>query len=153
MKRMWKLFPFLVTIVVSSLVVVSSSFFFSVAATYVEGDINQDTVWTLTDSPFIVSKDVTIYSGATLTIESGVEVRFGGNFRLIVNGRLVANGTQDRMITFSSNKDQPGAGDWGTIEFRGLELSKLAYCSIEHAKNGTTVNGNLEIKNCEISDC
>ncbi|MBE0520427.1 hypothetical protein IBX35_05235 [Candidatus Bathyarchaeota archaeon] len=65
------------------------------AATYVEGPIIQDTVWTLVDSPFIVSEDVIIYPDVTLTIEPEVEVEFGGDFSLIVEGRLVANGTTD----------------------------------------------------------
>jgi parallel beta-helix repeat protein len=153
MKKRLKLFPLLVVIIFGSLTFANSLFFFAASATYIEGPITQDTVWTLTDSPFVVSKNVTVSPNITLTIEPGVEVRFGGDFWLIVNGRLLASGTKDNMITFTSNKDQPGAGDWNTIEFRGLEPSKLAYCSIKYAKNGiTTVNGNLEIKSCEISD-
>jgi len=153
MKKHLKLLPLLITIIVGSFTF-ANSLFFSANATYIEGDIIRDTVWTLTDSPFIVSKDVTIYSNATLTIEPGVEIRFGGNFRLIVNGRLIANGTQDRMITFTSNKDQPGAGDWKTIAISNKTMqSTLAYCFMEYAKNGTTIeNGNVEIKNCEISN-
>ena len=152
-KKQLKLFSLLVIMIFGVFTFANSLFFFAASATYVEGDITQDTVWTLTDSPFVVSKDVTVDLNATLTIEPGVEVRFGGTFRLIVKGRLIATGTQDNMITFTSNKDQPGAGDWNAIEFRGTEQSTLAYCSIKYAKNGTTIaNGNVEIKNCEISD-
>jgi parallel beta-helix repeat protein len=152
MKKHLKLFPFLITIIVVSFTF-ANILFFSASATYVEGDITQDTVWTLTDSPFVVSKLVTVGPNATLTIEPGVEIRFGGNFRLVVNGRLIANGTQDRMITFTSNRDQPQAGDWGTIKFGGTEQSILAYCSVKYAENGTTIeNGNVEIKNCEIGN-
>jgi parallel beta-helix repeat protein len=150
-----KLKPFsLLLIVVFGVFTFANSFLFSAAsATYVEGDITQDTVWTLMDSPFVVSKNVTVYPNATLTIEPGVEVRFGGNFWLIVNGRLIANGTPDNMITFTSNKHQPQAGDWGTIIFSNRTLqSTLAYCSVKYATNGTTIeNGNVEIQNCEIS--
>ena len=88
-------------------------------ATYVEGPITQDTIWTLVDSPFVLSNDVTVYSNATLTIESGVEVRFGGAFSLVVSGKLYANGT-DREITFTSNKEQPAVGDWNSIVFLSL---------------------------------
>jgi len=122
------------------------------AATYVEGSITQDTVWTLADSPFIVSKDLAIYPDVTLTIEPAVEVKFGGDFSLKVRGRLVANGTEDKMITFTSNRYGAEAGDWATIEFDGTELSSLTYCIIEYATNGITIeNGTLSIQNSIVS--
>jgi len=152
-KKQLKLFSLLLIIIFGIFTFTHSMFFSAASATYVEGNITQDTVWTLTDSPFVVSKDVTVDLNATLTIEPGVEVRFGGKFSLIVNGTLIATGTQDNMITFTSNKDQPGAGDWNAIEFHGAEQSTLAYCSVKYAINGTTIeNGKVEIKNCEISD-
>ncbi len=68
------------------LVVIFSTFGFlnvkvfpTVKATYVEGDIKQDTIWTLLESPFIISKNIIVHANATLTIEPGVEVRFGEN--------------------------------------------------------------------------
>jgi parallel beta-helix repeat protein len=152
-KKQLKLLSLLMIIIFGVFTLANNLFFFVANATYIEGDITQDTVWTLIDSPFVVSKPVTVGPNATLTIEPGVEIRFGGNFELIVNGKLIAAGTQDNMITFTSNKDQPAAGDWNAIEFRGTERSTLAYCFVKYAINGITIeNGNVEIKNCEISD-
>ncbi|UCE16026.1 MAG: right-handed parallel beta-helix repeat-containing protein [Candidatus Bathyarchaeota archaeon] len=152
-KKQLKMLSLLVTMIFGVLTFANSLFFFAANATYVEGNITQDTVWTLTDSPFVVSKNVIVDLNATLTIDPGVEVRFGGNFSLIVNGRLLANGTKDDMITFTSNKDQPEAGDWSTIKFSGTEQSIIAYCSVKYAISGTFIeNGNLEIKNSEISN-
>ncbi|MEM2737758.1 MAG: hypothetical protein QXK93_02070, partial [Candidatus Bathyarchaeia archaeon] len=88
-------------------------------ATYVEGEIGIDTVWTLVDSPFVVSKNVTVREGVTLTIEPGVEIKFGGPFSLIVNGKLVAKGTDEKWVRFTSNKDDSKTGDWGTLLFNG----------------------------------
>jgi len=120
----------------------------TVKATYVEGPITQDTVWTLVDSPFVMSKDVIVYPNATLTIEPEVEIKFGGNFSLIVEGKLFANGTRDKMIRFTSNKDEPIVGDWGTIRLNGTETSILVYCIIEYGTNGITIeNGTLNIQN------
>ncbi|HVP40627.1 MAG TPA: right-handed parallel beta-helix repeat-containing protein [Candidatus Krumholzibacteriaceae bacterium] len=132
----------------------ATSFLFSSAnATYLEGSITKDTLWTLVDSPFVLSNDVTVYPNATLTIERGVEVRFGGNFTLTVNGRLIANGTQDNMITFTSNKYQPMPKDWNAIELNGAGTSLLAYCSINYANNGMQItNGVVEVKNSIISN-
>jgi hypothetical protein len=123
-----------------------------VEATYVEGLITQDTIWTLVDSPFVVSKSITVCSTATLTIEPEVEVKFGETFSLIVEGRLVADGTEDKIITFTSNKYEPEAGDWGAIEFMGTEASSLMRCIIEYGTNGITVeSGTLNIQNSLIS--
>ncbi len=120
-----------------------------VKATYVEGSITQDTVWTLVDSPFVVSKNVTVHPNVTLTIEPEVEVRFGGKFSMIIEGRLVAKGTEDRVITFTSNSYEPEAGDWGTINFTGgfQQSSLLTYCVIEYGTNGVMIeDGTLNIQ-------
>jgi len=153
MKKQLKLLSLLAVIIVGTFTFANTMILPSVKATYVEGPITQDTVWTLTDSPFVVSKNITIYPSVTLTIEPGVEVRFGGNLSIIVEGRLNAVGTQNNNITFTSNKDQPKAGDWGTIKFNGTAQSTLAYCVLKYATNGTTIeNSNVEIRNSEIHD-
>ena len=41
-------------------------------ATDVSGEISQDTTWTLSGSPYIITGDVTVNGGYTLTIEPGV---------------------------------------------------------------------------------
>ena len=136
---------------VSVFAFMSQSVIPSAKATYVEGAITHDTVWTLVDSPFVVSNDITVYANATLTIEPGVEVRFGGNFSLTVAGRLLANGTIS-TIAFTSNKEQPVPGDWDTIEFTGAQKSTLIGCFFAYAQNAISVNnGNVEIVNSTIS--
>ncbi len=152
MKKQLKLFAILLAITLSSLTSVYKPLFpVANAATYVEGPITQDTVWTLADSPFVVSKNVTVYPNATLAIEPEVEVRFGGKFSLVVEGRLIANGTGDKMITFTSNKYEPKTGDWAKIKFTGTRSSSLTYCIIEYGTNGITVeDGFLSIQNSLI---
>jgi len=154
MKKQLKLLSLLVVIIVGTFVFANKMIFSPVNATYVEGPIIQDTVWTLTDSPFVVSKDIIIYPNATLTIEPGVEVSFGGYFSIFVEGRLSAVGIRNNNIMFTSNKDQPNAGDWNTIKFNGTTPSTLAYCVIKYAVDGITIeNSNVEIKNSEINTC
>lgn len=122
-------------------------------ATYVEGVITEDTIWTMVDSPFIVSNDLTVSPGATLTIEPGVEVRFGGFFSLTILGKLFANGTLE-VIRFASNKQQPESGDWKAVEIKGLERSTLIGCSVTHATDGIFIeNSDAEVKNTNISFC
>ncbi|MDI6846982.1 MAG: NosD domain-containing protein, partial [Candidatus Bathyarchaeia archaeon] len=152
MKKQLKLFAMLLIIALSTLAFAGKTLFPAVNAIYVEGPIMQNTVWTLVDSPFVLSKDVIVYPNVTLTIEPEVEVKFGGNFSLIVEGRLVAKGTKDKMIRFTSNRYEPEAGDWWAIKFNGTHSSSLIYCSIEYGTNGITVeNGTLNIQNSLVS--
>jgi parallel beta-helix repeat protein len=151
-RKRFSMVSFVAIMVIGTFAFASNLFFLTAKATYVWGNITQNTVWTLVDSPFVVSQNVTVNQGATLTIEPGVEVKFGGDFSLIAKGRLIANGTQNSMITFTSNKYQPSPGDWGTIELSGTQHSLLAYCAVQYATNGiTTENGNVEVKNSVVS--
>jgi hypothetical protein len=116
-------------------------------ATYVEGTIAQNTDWTLVDSPFIVSNNVTVSSGATLTIEPGVQVRFGDKFWIIVNGGIVADGTDDRMIQFTSDNVNATAGDWGAILINATQQSSMTHCMIEYGNGITIEGGALNLQN------
>jgi hypothetical protein len=133
------------------------------AETYVGGEITEDTTWTLEGSPYIVTSDVGIYgptygSTTTLTIEPGVEVRFESGVGMYVGGgwsgyygAIVAQGTQDQPIRFTSNSDTPSPGDWKGIYFRDKtndELTILEHCLIEYA--GATHNANLYLDNASF---
>ncbi|MEZ4833992.1 MAG: hypothetical protein R2873_18755 [Caldilineaceae bacterium] len=62
------------------------------AATNVSGPITTNTTWTLANSPYIVTDDVTVEAGVTLTIQPGVVVKFdSGTDELWVNGTLIAD--------------------------------------------------------------
>jgi len=142
--------PFKPLVILLALVMIGSFFSFKIPirearATYVEGPIDKDTVWTLVDSPFVVSNDITIYPHVTLTIEPAVEVRFGGNFSIIVLGNLVAKGTESADIKFTSNSLDPQPGDWATIELGATESSVLlSNCTVEYGTNGLTLeNGSF----------
>ena len=41
---------------------------------------NVSGTWTVANSPYVVTGDIFVQNGESLTIESGVEVRFYGNF-------------------------------------------------------------------------
>ena len=153
MKKQLEMLFILLTIAFGVFSFANRTLFPAANATYVEGPIMQDTIWTLVDSPFIVSKNVTVYSNAKLTIEPGVEVKFGGNFSIAIYGKLYANGT-DKAITFTSNKVQPEVGDWKAITFNGIEESVLIGCAVAYAENGVFVeNGNVTLENSIIGLC
>ncbi|MGA3191683.1 MAG: right-handed parallel beta-helix repeat-containing protein [Candidatus Bathyarchaeia archaeon] len=149
MKKQFTLLFILFILVFGSLNIVYKSLP-TVKATYVEGVITQDTIWTLVDSPIVLSNNVTVNPGATLTIEPGVEVRFGGDFSLMVNGGIVANGTAERNVHFTTN-DPSGTVAWETIEINGTQPSLFINCVIEGARNAVTLdNGSIDVQNSVI---
>jgi hypothetical protein len=151
MKKQLLMLVILLTLVFSTLNLTYVKLVPTASATYVEGPITQDTVWTLVQSPFVVAKDVMVYPNATLTIEPGVEVRFGGAFSLIVSGKLYADGT-GQAISFTSNKETPSIEDWNAIKFNGTSTSTMINCSITYATNGVSVeNSNVLIEKSTIS--
>ena len=103
--------------------------------TYVSGIISSDTTWTAADSPYIVTGNILVEEGVTLTIGQSVIVRFDGNYYILVEGTLSAVGTTGNMITFTSNKSIPAPGDWGQIYFSDSSDDVnciLKYCIIEY---------------------
>lgn len=82
------------------------------ASTFVEEYfIENDTVWTKENSPYILNHSLKILNNATLTIEPGVEVKFKKGFYsyerygLNIAGKLIAQGTKENPIYFTSYFD------------------------------------------------
>jgi parallel beta-helix repeat protein len=127
----------------------------AVGPTYVSGSINSDTTWFLTDSPYIVTGDVTVEPGFTLTVEPGVEVRFDGAYSIIVDGRFIAKGTSSNNIKFTSNKTSPAKGDWYTIRLR-TDYNQIDNIEVDYATYGVfmTLFGTYNtIINTTVTNC
>lgn len=70
------------------------------------------------DCKLKVKSNIEVKEGATLTIEAGAKLSFEAGIRLNVEyGKLVAKGTEDAPITFTSSNSSPAAGDWEGIYF------------------------------------
>lgn len=70
-------------------------------------------------SPYVIDADLEITSGATLTIDAGVEVQVSRSHWVdIDDGILVAEGTTDDPIVFTSSEASPGPGSWLGLRFR-----------------------------------
>lgn len=70
------------------------------AQTQTNGIINSNTIWDKTNSPYTLTAPTTISSGATLTIEAGVQVNLNGNY-LQADGTLVAQGSSTEKVYLS----------------------------------------------------
>lgn len=119
-------------------------------STEVCGTLSTDTRWSPENSPYVLRCRVNIPSGILLTIEPGVIIKGTvGPYQhdLYIAGGLIADGTADRPIVFTSLRDDsyggdtngdgnattPATGDWGGIivpagsMFRGISHTVLAY--------------------------
>ncbi len=90
--------------------------------------------WTKALNPYIVLGNVFIPDAKILTIEPGVVIKFAGSQTIMVQGRLMARGTEADSIIFTSNAALPAPGDWGLINFYYADEpgSSLEYCIIEY---------------------
>ena len=80
--------------------------------TQVGGAITSDANWGPAGNPYVLTDDVTVSEGVTLTLSPGVVVKADSNSReLIVLGTLVANGTAQQPIILTSYKDDTAHGD------------------------------------------
>jgi Secretion system C-terminal sorting domain len=128
----------------------------SVAAqTNVGGTFFSNQYWPLTGSPYVVTSDVQIAPGFSLTIDPGVHVSFGGGAEILIKGSFSALGTPGNEIVLD------GSGATHTIHFldANLSLSHLSHCRFQNGGNGIFLDGNCtnstnveasEFTNCEI---
>lgn len=120
--------------------------------------ITEDTIWS---GKVTVDGAVTVSPQATLTISPGTTVEFGqfrgrkGVSMLLVQGRLVAQGTKTEPIRFVAAEAASAPGAWRGILFLASEKKNLLeHCIIEGAE--TAVAGEfstLTIKNTSFSRC
>jgi hypothetical protein len=84
----------------------------------ISGLINVDSTFSPTEcDPYIVTGNAIVSDGVTLTIEPGTTLKFESERGLTVEGTLIAQGTADNQITFTSAAANPAPGDWGQIYF------------------------------------
>jgi len=118
--------------------------------------IDQDTTWSGT---IVIGGDIFVPPGVTLTIAPGTIIKFRKideksdqnlfdidspyypEAELIIRGRLVARGTPEKQIVFTSAEMTPRPADWGAINFLGSEGNELEYVKVYCAYNGIHAHG------------
>jgi len=118
--------------------------------------IGGDTVWS---GEVIVKGRVLVKREATLTIEPGTVVKFVpmdrnedgfGDGEIFVRGKIVARGTPEKKIVFTSASDDPQPLDWTYLILNLTNHENIfENCVIEYAYSGLQVTfARVEVKNC-----
>lgn len=129
------------------------------AQTNVSGGIYNNTTWTRTNAPYIVTGNIVLFPGKTLTIEPGVTVRVNSNCNIEIRGTLIAIGNVVDSISFISNTT-PTKGAWDYIQILNSSQNASAsfeYCSIKHSTEGILVeccwgNSSSYITHCSFDN-
>ncbi len=121
-----------------------------------DASVTTTQTWRNEGVPYVVSADVNITSGAVLTLEPGLMIRFGSGFGFSIgafvaggDGGLYAVGTSAAPIVLTSNQTSPVAGDWDGLSFAPNTIdasTRLDYVVIEYGGAGGN-NSNIRLNN------
>src|SRR3989454_922740 len=115
------------------------------ALTYVRGVITVDTTWGVADTTYIVTGPVTVRAPRTLTIMPGTTVKFDSGVHLFIEGRLMADGTAAKPITFAFNGTS-SPFTWGGIQFNASSsgsVSRSTFDRVDRAVTATDSSPNV----------
>lgn len=111
--------------------------------TYVSGGIFANTIWTQTNSPYIITGDVVVFPGVSLIIQPGVIIKFEDNIKMeIRQSSLIAEGNVINPIVFTSNNLNPYKGIWRYIEVNQSTNIQIRNCEFRYANTALTGQGN-----------
>lgn len=127
------------------------AFSFSLSAqTEISGEINSDSTLNFTGSPYLVPFGLVVNPGATLTVEQGVELKFGNYATLQVLGSLQAQG-----VIFTSGASAPEPGNWNGIvtgnDFHAGTVN-LTDCEVKFYHECVVVKGQMNASNTSFSE-
>ncbi|MFN8496043.1 MAG: hypothetical protein U0350_51100 [Caldilineaceae bacterium] len=120
------------------------------------GALTNDEAWQA-GNVYVITSDLTVGPGATLTIEAGAIVKFADyccdKRNLLIEGALNVNGSDTQKVYFTSiyddalggdtNNDggnsQPRAGNWDNIVFKNGSHGAMTYTEIRYPGGGAIV--------------
>lgn len=108
-------------------------------ATDITGNITS-TTWDNASSPYVLTGNVTVLAGNTLTIDASagpVVIQSNGNYTITVYGELDVNGTVDNSVTFT-HSSSTSADAWTGIIVSG-GTATIDYAEIKYADVGVQV--------------
>jgi hypothetical protein len=120
-------------------------------------NLNLDSVSVLSGRHRIFDKSLTISPSDTLFIPPGSSLLFAPLTGLTVSGVLIAAGTSQAPVSFSSVNDSLGVAS--PFDWLGIELSETAFCSLSYTFLGFATSGitspsssNLRLYECIFSN-
>lgn len=108
--------------------------------------ITTDTVW---ENKVVISGKIIIDRKATLKIKPGTKVLFKkvdedndglSETTIVVNGNIIAEGTKDNPIYFSSLEEKKDWGDWKEIQINHAKGFIFKYAIFEYSEYGIHVH-------------
>jgi RHS repeat-associated protein len=101
---------------------------------------------------------LSILPGTTLEVPALFDAEYGGSdssrTELIINGELIALGTEDQPIVFTSNSpSSPKKGDWGGIKVSGDGTLQLNYVTVEYSSYGVSYSRSSGSDDISIANC
>ncbi len=116
-------------------ILIALSLFFSSAfsQTIVTGGIFTNTTWTLANSPYLMTGNVVVFPGVTLTIEPGVEIRVKNNgnngtrYYLETRGTINMVGQSGALITIKADTGTTTIGTWEGIRIKNSQGGNINY--------------------------
>jgi len=123
--------------------------------------IRNNATWKNFGVPYILTDDLYVEGplSPVLTIAPGCSLQFNTGFALLVgngssssSGALIADGTADSIIVFTSSAGSPAPGAWDGVtigQYASQTQNLLDYCVIDYGVNGLTVNTKpIAVTNC-----
>jgi hypothetical protein len=110
-----------------------------------KGVIDKDTVWS---GDILIKGDVEVAENVTLIIMPGATVRFAkierfgpdklyndkenhfARAEIFVKGKMLAQGSKENKITFTSAESSPNPGDWSSLNFSNSTGNIVEHCVI-----------------------
>lgn len=138
--------------------IIMSAALIASAQTIISGPTISGT-WSPSGNPYIVSDNVTVPGGQTLTIQAGVDVWIGSNVTLTASGGLIeAVGTPNARITIQSAVN---SYYFNTISLQNTTgTNRFMYCDFINAQTAISpyvYAGNqvmtLDVMNCTFTNC
>ena len=118
-------------------------------------DITENMTWEA-GNIYVIDGTLNI-NGVTLTIEPGTVVKFKAGAEIKIGQStqgsvLIANGTDEKPILFTSFATSPDKGDWNGLYFYDGTASStsMKYCIVEYAGNYSSY-GSINMASCEIT--
>jgi len=107
-------------------------------------------VWNTNYSPYCITGDVSIPSGAELVIEPDVEIITNNSSQITVEGKMEAIGSNRGHIIFTSDDQWKGIKLVNTHEdnlIQNCEITKATYCAIEIENANVDIIDNILYEN------